>query len=324
MIWQTVTRVLISLALALCLLGWLSKLSRPRRKHAGKRPSRISRPDCQRIPANFYRRPDPLIYDQYYLMARGLAITWDNPDISVQKAGKVVDAHNLEPGTEYDIIARVWNSSNLAPVAGLPVRFSYLSFGIGAAAHPIGATTVNLGVKGSLSCPAFAHHVWKTPGEPGHYCLQVELEWFDDAEPANNLGQHNTIVKALNSPMASFAVPIFNIGKRRRTFRLQADEYSLPPLSDCRQSPPVQQSLAERITSLTRTHGYQDQRGIAGWDVKVEPQVLDLEPGGEATVTVVAVAPDDYRGRQAINLNAFTDNGLIGGVTLYATSGETE
>ena len=36
-----------------------------------------------RIPSTIYKRPDPLIYSQYYFMARGFAVTWDNPDISL-------------------------------------------------------------------------------------------------------------------------------------------------------------------------------------------------------------------------------------------------
>ncbi|MBV8895300.1 MAG: hypothetical protein JO051_02230, partial [Acidobacteriaceae bacterium] len=34
--------------------------------------------DCQPIPKHIYRRPDPLIYSQQYLMSQGLAVTWNN------------------------------------------------------------------------------------------------------------------------------------------------------------------------------------------------------------------------------------------------------
>jgi hypothetical protein len=40
-----------------------------------------SGPGSAHLPATIYKRPDPLIYSQAYLMARGLAVTWDNPDI---------------------------------------------------------------------------------------------------------------------------------------------------------------------------------------------------------------------------------------------------
>jgi hypothetical protein len=35
------------------------------------------------VPSTIYKRPDPLIYSQYFFMARGFAVTWDNPDISL-------------------------------------------------------------------------------------------------------------------------------------------------------------------------------------------------------------------------------------------------
>jgi hypothetical protein len=257
-------------------------------------------------------------------MGQGLAVTWDNPDITIEKDGKLVDSHALEPSTQYDIIARIWNSSNVAPVAGLPVRFSYLSFGIGAAAHPIGTASVNLGVKGSPSCPAFARHRWKTPEGPGHYCVQVEPDWFEDANPANNLGQHNIIVKPLNSPRASFQITVFNPTQRRRKVTLRADGYQLPALPQCGQGPRAGETVVKRIASLMNQHGYQGHHTPAGWDVGVEPAVLEIEPMSESSVTVVALAPDGYRGRQAINVNGFADDVLVGGVTLYAASAEKD
>jgi hypothetical protein len=36
---------------------------------------------CSPISDPAYKRPDPMIYDQYYVMAQGFAVTWDNPDI---------------------------------------------------------------------------------------------------------------------------------------------------------------------------------------------------------------------------------------------------
>jgi hypothetical protein len=86
-------------------------------------------------------------------MAQGLAVTWDNPDVTIELSGVPVDAHDLKPATTYDVIARVWNSSTDAPAVGLPVLFSYLSFGISTTRIPIpGATLVDLGVKGSPNC----------------------------------------------------------------------------------------------------------------------------------------------------------------------------
>ena len=169
-------------------------------------------------------------------------------------------SHWLEPGTEYEIVARIWNGSYTAPVAGLPVSFSFLSFGIGASVHAIATTFVDLGVKGSSSCPAFARCLWKTPDAGGHYCLQVELRWFDDANPANNLGQHNTDVKVLNSPKASFDLRVFNAVQTPSRIRLRADSYALLELPVCGERPQSGETLAQRVLSLKSRHGYEAQR----------------------------------------------------------------
>src|SRR5207237_1437355 len=137
--------------------------------------------DCLFIPPKIYRRPDPLIYDQYYLMAQGLAVTWDNPDIQLyDKIGNPVSSIALVAGQPYTVRARIWNGSLDAPAVNMPVRFSYLEFGIGTINHLLGETTVDLPVKGAAGCPAYADMPW-TPPSAGHFCLQVELAWDDDA-----------------------------------------------------------------------------------------------------------------------------------------------
>ena len=74
----------------------------------------------------------------------------------------------------------------------MPVKFSFLRFGIGQAITAIGASHANLSVKGGSACPAYTRHPWTMPATPGHYCLQIELIWIDDGNPDNNLGQHDT------------------------------------------------------------------------------------------------------------------------------------
>jgi hypothetical protein len=111
--------------------------------------------------------PDPLIYDQYYLMSLGLPISWENPDISIWLGGAPVAPSGLESDTTYEVVARIWNNSIDAPIAGLQVVFSYLSFGVGTQSNPIGQTTVNLGVKGGPDQPAFAFMPWTTGTRAG-------------------------------------------------------------------------------------------------------------------------------------------------------------
>src|ERR1700687_2116058 len=61
-----------------------------------------------RVPSDVYKRPDPLIYAQYFLRSQGLAVTWDNPDIwletvdpldSSKPSGTIVSSHQLKENT---------------------------------------------------------------------------------------------------------------------------------------------------------------------------------------------------------------------------------
>lgn len=288
--------VLLGLWLA-WLLRSLCRLCRVAGRERGRRQD-------GRIPAWAVRQPDPLIYSQQYLMAKGLAVTWDNPDIHLERAGVPVDAHTLAPATDYEVVANVWNGSTQAPVADLPVAVSYLDFGAGTARHEVGATTVDLPVKGAPGLPAVARVPWRTPATPGHYCLQVELQWPDDAEPANNLGQHNTDVKALNSPRAAFTFALRNPGRRPARLALRADGYAVPELAPCGGRAPRHDLDAWPVPE--------------GWRVAVDPDAVELDAGQQTEVTVDVTAPDGFTGRQAINVNAFDGRTLVGGVTLYA------
>ncbi len=41
-----------------------------------------------------------MIYDQWYLMSLGIALTWDNPDIQLFKGGVRVSSDSLDPDTD--------------------------------------------------------------------------------------------------------------------------------------------------------------------------------------------------------------------------------
>ena len=91
---------------------------------------------------------------------------------------------------------------------------------------------IDLGVKGAVDCPAFARVPWHTPKVPGHYCLQVELLWTDDENPANNMGQHNTDVEPFNSPDAEFTFAVRNDRGRPRLLHMETDSYQIPDTGD--------------------------------------------------------------------------------------------
>ena len=282
------------------------------------------------VPEWAFREPDPLIYSQQWLQSHGLAYTWDNPDIRLElpsAPGSAVDAHALLPDTVYRIMARVWNGSPTAPVAQLPVELSYLDFGIGGTVVPIGTTTVDLPVKGGVGSPPIASVDWKTPATPGHYCLQARLVWPHDADPGNNLGQHNVDVKALNSPKAAFTVPVRNAGRRAMRVALNVDAYELRPLRPC---PPDErgqdeEAIARRRRRVAAIHGAGVNHIDEGWSVDLgdAAEGVDLGPGEVHDVTVAISAPDGFSGRKAINVNGMAGRGLIGGVTLIVTGDGT-
>jgi hypothetical protein len=274
-------------------------------------------PGGQTVPPWAYRQPDPLIYSQQYLQSLGLAVTWNNPDIHLElpsAPGVPVDSHLLQPDTTYNVIARAWNGSTTAPAVGLPVHVSFLEFGIHTIRHDVGSTNVDLGVKGSVDCPAFATVQWHTPAIPGHYCLQVELFWADDENPANNMGQHNTDVKPLNSPHATFSFPLRNDVGRTRLLRLEADSYEIPALDPCSND---EGNAKDRSEVRLRRHNRAAWPIPVGWQVLIQPREAHLAPNETVSITVDVTSPDGYSGRQAVNIGAFDGSDIVGGVTLY-------
>jgi hypothetical protein len=279
-----------------------------------------------------YIRPDPLIYAQYYLMARSLAVTWDNPDIELFDNGAPVSSASLLPSHDYEVRVRIWNGSYDAPALGVGVTLSFLSFGIATTSTPVGTTLVNLGAKGAPDCPAFAAFTWRTPPAAGHYCLQASLEWHDDANPDNNLGQENVNVGIASSP-ATFAFRLRNTASVRRRFVLEADTYAIPAQRACDDDYRRQFGEAEQFPSRlaeSQAHWAWALReqpygafGLPGdWSVSFTPgePVLDA---GEMRDISVSIEPADpaFHGRRAFNVHGFAlgaegERTLVGGVTL--------
>lgn len=304
------------------------------------RPLRCS-PRCAIIRSDVYKRADPLIYSQKYLMEQGLSVTWNNPDIQLFKEGVPVSSSQLEADTQYEVVATIYNNSTDAPAVGMPVDFSFRSFGIGMENVFIGTTIVNLPVKGAPGHPTQAKMIWHTPKQEGHYCLQVNLKWTDDANPKNNLGQENTNVGHFSSP-AIFEFPVRNEDTIRKLIRMVADVYTIPQLIDCREKPkksdsdrefPKQKRLDVFIPLLEEEadwtfarvkHGVDAFRIIPqGWEVNIEPEEMLLAPDQEQIVTVTITAPEGFAGEKSFNINAMYGSALIGGVTLVVTTEKT-
>jgi hypothetical protein len=283
---------------------------------------------CHDLPG-IYKRPDPMIYAQYWLMSQGLAVTWDNPDIQLyDMTGNPASPSDLNPNQDYKVVVRCWNNSYDAGVPFLPVYLSYLTFGIGVTSTAIPPLkTVTLGAKGTGTCPAFADFVWHTPSLPGHYCLQAQLECWDDANPNNNLGQKNVHVGKLASP-AMFSFAVQNNASVRRQFELETDMYQLPTLALCGEEPSPPRTggrLAEskqRWARALSVQSYGQFPVLSAWNVTMSENVFELEPMQIKQISV-SIEPTSgiFAGMQAFNIHGFATpaNGprtLAGGVTL--------
>lgn len=326
------------------IIGWLialvrllEELSKRRQREERLRRDRDIYTRCQPIPPEVYKRPDPLIYCQSYLMSLGLGVTWDNPDIQLYEIspgggrGAPIASHALKPDVEYEIEATISNGSTVAPAINMPVAFSYLSFGIGTRSHPIGSATVDVPVKGAPNHPANVSIRWRTPATGGHYCVQANLIWADDANPNNNLGQENVVVGQAASP-ARFVFAVGNPTRAPRVVRFEVDAYDLvapPPCDPEFDAAPLghvrgrvltedersaRRALAER---RMRPHLRDAHPLPPGWRVSFAPERASVEPGEIVEIKVDVDPPDRWTGRQSVNVRGLDEAGrVVGGVTL--------
>ena len=145
---------------------------------------------CLYIPDRIIHRPDPCLYSQFLLMQLGLEVTWDNPDVVLYRPGVVKvpanqeNTYDLTAATDYDVVVTVHNSSREKPAGGTQIDIRWVEFGAGGQIrHPIATVAADVPTwPGTIDVNA----VWRTPGTPGHYCIEVELSHPDDGNPANN------------------------------------------------------------------------------------------------------------------------------------------
>ena len=232
---------------------WLEHLKKWLKQKNLPHPVRNTGAPCINSDHPALRRPDPCIYSQPYLMGLGLPVTWDNPDIVLLLNGVVVPEFGLLPNTAYEVEATIWNNSFNAPVVGMPVEFSFLSFGVATTSTPIGTTIVNVGAKGTPNHPAKTRIKWVTPATGGHFCIQAKLTWADDMNQANNLGQNNVDVAVASSP-AHFEFQLRNTRGETRRFTLVADTYTPLELPDCDDAPPTTILRSTRIDRTVARH----------------------------------------------------------------------
>jgi hypothetical protein len=338
-LWSRLLRLIYGVIIGwlIALVRLLDELAKRRQRKDRLRREREIYAHCQPIPPAIYKRPDPLIYCQNYLMSLGLGVTWDNPDIQVYEIlsgggrGAPISSHALQPSVEYEVEATIYNGSTVAPAVNMPVEFSYLSFGVGTQSHPIGATSVDLPVKGAPGHPAKAVQRWRTPDRRGHFCIQVKLIWADDANPNNNLGQENVDVGTAASP-ALFEFAVGNPTQAARIVRFEADAYELAALPPCeaefdaaalghQRGRVLSEDERAARRALTERRARPHLRGAhplpRDWRISLDPDRAAVEPNAEVTVRVLVTPPDGWKGRQNVNVNGFDEAGrFVGGVTL--------
>jgi hypothetical protein len=275
---------------------------------------------CSVIDHPAFQKPDPLIYCQKYFLKLGLAVTWDNPDIVFRRNGVIVTENILLPNTDYEIDARIWNNSYDAPVVGLKIDFMYLNFGIsGAALNPIGSKVINLGVKGGVNHPAHAIVNWRTPPVPvGQYSIQVSFKCVDDLNSENNVGINSIDIVAPQSP-AIFTFPLRNETQKQQLYAFEIDTYTLPQRCQY-DSKKVPKTNDQKWKVIQNIHNKIDYPIPVGWDVKITPERVSLEPDEIKDIQVKITPPDSFKGKQPFNINAkYGNNFNAGGVTLIVS-----
>jgi hypothetical protein len=287
---------------------------------------------CLPIPADVWLQPDAYLYSQPALMAMGMAVTWDNPDVRIlDGAGHAVGSHDLLPSTLYRIQATIHNRSAAAPAPGMPVIFAPTGFGAGAPIlTPIG-TVIDLPVQGAPGEPALAEVTWMTPPTAGHFCIVISAVWPDDANPVDNIGQHNTVIRtAAPREQLTITVPVFGLLEGGATLHAAVDAYALPraPILPVEAGP---NTLADRPTEPSSD----DERRLAAivaanargrfpapeeWRAAVTPGEVALEAGASRDLEFSATVPGDASAGSEQRFNVIVTDAesdrLVGGVTV--------
>jgi hypothetical protein len=293
-------------------IGQLLRLLRSlfrRRHHPPGRQHKAAATRCVPIDDPAMRVPDPLVYSQQDLMARGLPVTWENPDFTIFDGGTPVDPHDLQPDHTYTVDVRVWNSAPDCPVVAMPVHLSFLDFGMGTVNVPVATRLVDVGVQGGPGNPSHVAFSWHTPPTPGHYCLQALLDPASDRNTKNNLGQHNTDVVEAHSP-GVFAFTLRNETRREHRYRFETDAYVLHT-PECEELEEYRKDLARHLVATPLP---------AGWTVALAPDQPVLAPGALVSVTATVTPPAGFDGTQRVNIHALYTDGhtdvLAGGVSV--------
>jgi hypothetical protein len=272
------------------------------------------------VPPRVTDLPDPYLYSQFYLQNLGLPFTWDNPDVRLFRNGVEAYTYNLLPDTEYRLVVTLHNNSTQKAAPQTDVEIVWIEFGIGggvAARHPISHPQVDIAARGQPGEPATVQTTWRTPAQPGHYCIEVTLAHPVDGNNGNNRGWNNTLVKdGLPGETLAVEIPVWNAFPKSG---YKGDEF-LEAISKV--------ELALDSYEL-RFPQEEDEEGLrtlfapvpAAWDAALDRAELRLPPGGgPEQVTLQFTVPADAGAgtRQVFNVSGTVKGRPTGGVTVIA------
>ncbi len=274
-----------------------------------KRPRHVHYRNCMKIPDEHNLRPDPYIYSQDWLKARGMSYTWDNPDIEIidDTNGSNVNRHDLIHGRSYTVHATIHNHSFTVPALDTLVLFSFKKFGInGVTVLDIDSDVIDVPNGGS----EVAKINW-TPQETGHFCLLVKIVHSHDANILNNLGQHNCDV---SSPDEDYVRRLYvkNNRKHAMNIKMVANSYRLPE-SPMRAKTVEERNSKEYLRRLQAANAPGKFPVPESANLIMKPGEFRLEAGENMEVQIRI--SKGFHGQ--INIDAIsTTNVLLGGITI--------
>ncbi len=274
--------------------------------------------DCMHVPQRITELPDPSIYSQFYLKNLNLPFTWDNPDIRIFKDGIEAYTYDLLANTEYRVEITIHNNSTIKSALKTEVKIVFIEFGIGggiAAHHFLSKKQLDISARGQAGEPAKIATSWRTPVQPGHYCVEVTLSHPLDGNNGNNRGWNNTVVKdAAPGETIMLDIPVWNgfpiEGYKNRELYDQASRIKLA-MDSYQLELPLEGKLVDKEALF-------DPKPAA-WGAKLDQSELNLPPGqGPENIEFSVTVPQNAAvgKRQAFNINGSAIGRLIGGITL--------
>ena len=142
------------------------------------------------------------------------------------------------------------------------------------------------------------------------------MEWSDDKNPENNLGQENVNIVEAHS-QAFFDFKAKNDSKKEHRYHVEADTYTIPPLLPCNENRDFVSRKKEIIVSRNSRENYPIPDD---WNIEYDEESFVLNAGAEKIIKVTVTPPDNFMGTKPFNFNVFDEqNVFIGGVTVIIT-----